>query len=62
MPTGSSRGCSEIAKAALLPTERPDGALGRPESPQGAEVIWHGLASVRPCFGAGSGAGGRIGD
>ena len=60
MPTVSSRRCPNIASDALLPTGPSEGALGSPESPQGAEFIWHGLAPARSGSGVGSGAGGRV--
>jgi hypothetical protein len=43
-----------------LLTGLPDGALGSPESPQGAECITHMLAEAGPCSELGSRAGGRV--
>jgi len=43
-----------------LLTGLPDGALGSPELPQGAEVITHGLASVRSGSEIGAGARGGV--
>ncbi len=56
----SSGSCSQVASAGLLLTEVVDGAFGRPESPHGADVIWHGPSPAPFVSASGSEAGGWI--
>jgi hypothetical protein len=48
----SLRRCEKITRAELLLRELPDGALGSPCPPHGAECITHGLAEARSGCGA----------
>ncbi len=59
-PTSSGSQCPNVAIAALLLTGPEEGEFGSPESPQGAEFIWHGLPPARAESVARSGARNRL--